>query len=266
MPELAEVEYYRKQWDPGLGGTVAEVLTHPRARPFRGTASASIETSLGGTRLEGSQTHGKRILFGFSGGNWLGIHLGMTGKLAAHADGFERGKHDHLVLRLEGVDLVFNDPRMFGKITFDQSPDEPSWWRNLPPEILDRKFTRAAVARFLGRFHRSPVKSILLDQRGFPGVGNWMADEICWRARLSPATPGGALDGDAVTCLHRACRAVARTALETIGRDWSDPPKTWLFSRRWRDGGFCPRRGCGAALLRESLRGRTTCWCPRCQA
>jgi hypothetical protein len=61
-----------------------------------------------------------------------------------------------------------------------------------------------------------------------------------------------------------AAQAVARGAMRTIGRDWSDPPAGWLFRHRWRDGGSCPR--CGAGLVRETLRGRTACHCPGCQA
>ena len=34
MPELAEVEYYRKQWNPGLGRPVRAVLVHERAKIF----------------------------------------------------------------------------------------------------------------------------------------------------------------------------------------------------------------------------------------
>ena len=36
MPELAEVEYFRKQWDAGIGGKILRVAIHPKARLFRG--------------------------------------------------------------------------------------------------------------------------------------------------------------------------------------------------------------------------------------
>lgn len=34
---------------------------------------------------------------------------------------------------------------------------------------------------------------------------------------------------------------------------------------RWKDGGSCPDKTCGTPLVRETLRGRTACWCPACQ-
>jgi formamidopyrimidine-DNA glycosylase len=53
--------------------------------------------------------------------------------------------------------------------------------------------------------------------------------------------------------------------MRVIGTDWGDLSDAWLMNHRWRDGGICPRRGCRTGLVREDLRGRTTCWCPKCQ-
>ena len=61
----------------------------------------------------------------------------------------------------------------------------------------------------------------------------------------------------------RATRFVARAALRTIGRDYSDPPKDWLLHVRWREGGKCPRDR--SPLRRARIGGRTTVWCPLCQ-
>jgi formamidopyrimidine-DNA glycosylase len=117
----------------------------------------------------------------------------------------------------------------------------------------------------MARSARSPLKAVLLDQGAFPGIGNWMADEILWRCRLHPAIPAGRLAATDVARLRKEIRHVAREALRIIAPDWTDPPETWLFRHRWKDGGHCPRRGCGAGLRRETVRGRTTCWCPACQ-
>jgi formamidopyrimidine-DNA glycosylase len=50
-----------------------------------------------------------------------------------------------------------------------------------------------------------------------------------------------------------------------IAPAWGDAPDSWLFNHRWKAGGRCPREGCDEPLKRETIRGRTTCWCPRCQ-
>ena len=81
MPELAEVEWYRKQWNLAISGTIFEVRLHPLKRVFRGTDTRALRLNLTGAKLLRSSTRGKRMLFEFSGDNWLGIHLGMTGKM-----------------------------------------------------------------------------------------------------------------------------------------------------------------------------------------
>ena len=268
MPELAEVEYFRKQWDPGLGKSFSRILTHPKARIFRDAPAVAVKKALTGRSLEASHAHGKQMMFSFSDGAWLGLHLGMTGKLFTAPLEYEPEKRDHLVLVGSEVQLVFSDYRMFGKLTIDVTEDgaPPDWWQDLPPQILDSGFTKKRHSDFVRRFPKTPLKTLLLDQRGYPGVGNWMADEICWRLSLPPQTPSGKLTENQVHEVWKMTRKVSRDAIRVIGDTWDRPPDSWLFNHRWKDGGACPRRGCKADLQRADLRGRTTCWCPRCQA
>ncbi len=267
MPELAEVEFFRKKWNPGIGDSVESVLTHPKARIYRDIPAPAVRKGLTGRVLIGSETHGKQMMFRFSGGAWLGLHLGMTGKLFTADLDYEPIKSDHLVLVSGSRQLVFSDYRMFGKLTLDLTADEagPEWWKALPPRTLDQGFTKKYHAIFLRRFPKTPLKTLLLDQRGYPGVGNWMADEICWRLKIPPQTPVGIIADDAIDEVWKMTRKVSRDALRVIGDTWDTPPRTWLFTHRWKDGGNCPRRGCGVELLRAELRGRTACWCPKCQ-
>jgi formamidopyrimidine-DNA glycosylase len=268
MPELAEVEFFRRCWQPGISAVVDAVDVHAAARVFRGTDTRDLVRTLQGQAMTSSQAHGKQMLFGFSGGAWLGVHLGMTGALRVEGPGFRAGRHDHLTLHQRNRVLVFADSRMFGRIRFDVSPEQPpAWWRELPPGLLTREFSVEWVAAHLRRRARAPVKAVLLDQSIFPGVGNWMADEILWRLGLHPLTPAGTLldAAEAVRVLHDQTRWVARRALATIGVDWRDPPATWLYTHRWAADNRCPRPHCGTLLRREEAAGRTTCWCPVCQ-
>ncbi len=264
MPELAEVEYYRKQWLPGLGQTVAGVELHADKRIFRSVDTDALREELPGQALTRSATHGKQMCFVFGRRHWLGVHLGMTGKTSIRGTGDPPAKHDHLVIAMEsGLKLVFSDPRLFGRIHYANVKGPPDWWRDLPPEILSRDFTQARMTAFLRRRAKAPIKSVLLMQETFPGIGNWMADEILWRARIRPATRSGELDTERRDELYRRIREVCRDALEVIGTDWHTPPQSWLFNHRWKDGGDCPKTGC--PLVREKIGGRTTCWSPAWQ-
>jgi formamidopyrimidine-DNA glycosylase len=263
MPELAEVEYHRKHWDQGLGRKVLGVELHATKRIFRGADTDALVGELTGAKLLRSEARGKQLMFVFSGGSWLGIHLGMTGKMHAEPSDFTPGKHDHLVLRQKDIALVFSDSRLFGRVRYDQAKQPPKWWSDIGPALVSPEFTAKVCRERLERRPRAPVKAALLDQKLFPGVGNWMADEILWQARIHPATPSAALSAAQQKSIWQKTREICRTALRTIGRDWGDPPDDWLIHVRWRKKGDCPRHG--TPLKHATIAGRTTAWCPRCQ-
>src|SRR2546430_6479892 len=118
MPELAEVEWFRKQWNPGIGAKIVDLSLHARNRVFRGENVDELQRRLVGAKLVSSQARGKRMLFKFSDNNWLGIHLGMTGKIRVEHSGYRPMKHDHLVLFQRERVLVFTDSRQFGRVRF----------------------------------------------------------------------------------------------------------------------------------------------------
>ncbi|HEU4679320.1 MAG TPA: DNA-formamidopyrimidine glycosylase family protein [Terrimicrobiaceae bacterium] len=263
MPELAEVEYFRRRWDAGLGQRVMRVALHGSKRVFRGSNPDVIEKALRGGKLLGSETCGKQIAIRFSRGVWLGIHLGMSGKLRVEGPGFVPGKHDHLALFQRKQTLLFSDPRMFGRLRFHTGSGAPDWWASLPPAVTSPHFTITRLRHILQRRRRTPLKALLLMQEFFPGIGNWMADEILWQTHLHPRTVAGTLEEVEVRELRRTMRSICRIALKTIGVDWSDPPADWLIHQRWTDNGHCPTHA--IQLERATVGGRTTVWCERCQ-
>jgi formamidopyrimidine-DNA glycosylase len=98
-----------------------------------------------------------------------------------------------------------------------------------------------------------PVKSRIMDQSVLAGVGNLLADEALWRAKLDPRRPAGGLDDADLDRLRREIRAATRRAIERGGVHTGD-----IIEHRTRDG-VCPR--CGAPMARGTIGGRTTYWC-----
>lgn len=260
MPELAEVEFLRKRWNPGIGEKIKHIALHDKARVFRGVDTARLAHALNGATLVSSEAAAKQMLFHFSGEIWLGIHLGMTGELKCADVPYSPTKHDHLVILTTNHALIFEDPRMFGRVQFAQGMEIPKWWSSIAPAILSDEFTVKAVADFLQRRKKAPIKAVLLMQERFPGIGNWMADEILWRAEIHPKRAAGSLNDAEIKALHRESRWVVREALRIIGEKFGDLPKSWLFPHRWEDGGTCPKTG--VPLKRAEIGGRTTCWSP----
>lgn len=281
MPELAEVHWFARRWNAGIGTRVTGIRMQAGARVFRDCDTAALARDLPGRKLERILTSGKQAAFVFSGGAWLGVHLGMTGRLFVESTRAEQPvwareetgeapprapdrKHDLLALDCDnGATLVFNDYRRFGKIRFHTGPGEPAWWADRAPDILSPDFTDALLAGVLKKHARLALKPLLLNQAYFPGIGNWMADEVLWRAGIDPHTPGGKISDAGRARLFAALREVCADALRVIGEGWGAPPDAWLFNHRWRKGGVCPATG--KPLSYETLGGRTTCWSPEKQ-
>src|SRR6266567_8781383 len=204
MPELAEVEYFRRQWNAGIGHRVIKIALHSGKRIFRGTNTRALREELAGAHLSTSEARGKRMLFRFSNENWLGLHLGMSGKMHTARPDFRPQKHDHFVLYQRERALVFTDARQFGRVQFHHGKTAPAWWENGVPEIVSARFNREFLDRFLDRHPKAPIKAVVLMQSGFSGLGNWMADEILWRARILPSKRAGRLGAGGRNELFRA--------------------------------------------------------------
>jgi formamidopyrimidine-DNA glycosylase len=263
MPELAEVEWFRKQWNPGIGHEIVDLKLHERNRVFRETDIRALRENLLGQKLRRSDRRGKRMLFKFTDNNWVGIHLGMTGKTHVQGANYTPTKRDHLVLFQKDRALVFSDYRQFGRVRFHHGRHEPDWWKSEAPEINSPAFDRKFTDSFLDRHRKAPIKAALLMQRGFPGIGNWMADEILWRAKVLPSKRIRKLAARDRNQLFRATKFVVRRSLETLGKDFSDPPRNWLIHQKWKRGGVCPIHR--TKLRNATVAGRTTAWCPKCQ-
>jgi len=183
MPELAEVELARRIWAQAEGETIREIITNPKARIFRDLPSRAL-SSLKGKSITGSKHHGKRMYFSFGDDFHLEIHLGMSGKVYQTDLAHEQQKHDHLILKTNHRSLVLNDYRMFGRVMLHEGAPP---WLSLSPDPLSPKFNLKRVQSIIKKRPKKILKGALLDQDLFPGLGNWMVDEICWRLGVHPA-------------------------------------------------------------------------------
>ena len=100
MPELAEVEFFCKQWNPGIGKIVKEITLNKKARVFRGQKITAIKKQLTHSRLNSSAAAAKQMVFLFNKNLWVGIHLGMTGRMECRSKNQPTIKHDQLILKM----------------------------------------------------------------------------------------------------------------------------------------------------------------------
>ncbi len=251
-------------WLPLNGRGSLGVWLRGSNRVFREVDEQRLWRSLE-TGIASSAARGKQLAFRLGDRSWMGIHLGMAGRLERRSEEVPERNHEMIRLSLGGENYIFRDTRYFGKVLYSPGEAEPEWWAQIPPDLLSKAFSKSVLHAFLARRKRALIKPTLLEQQRFPGVGNWMADEILWRSRIHPARLVGDLSEEEVDTLHRQIRFVCRGALAWIAERGEDPPSgTWLFRHRWKDGGRCPRSG--VFLVREKIAGRTACFAPGWQS
>jgi formamidopyrimidine-DNA glycosylase len=270
MPELPEVETVARDLRPLLVGRTLVGLTRSR-KGLRQNWSNAWNAKLIRRRVGAVHRRGKWLLVELDGGDFLMVHLGMTGRFTVVQPGTRVEQHTHLVFRLDNDhELRFRDARRFGSVTY--FPDRASWEAflatRLGPEPWD---LTAAELRAALKATRRAVKAVLLDQTVVAGVGNIYADEACFAARIDPRRLGNALrPGEADRLLH-AIRRVLDRAIEAGGssiRDYvggSGQPGGYQdqFLVYGRQGERCPR--CRETIQSVRLGGRSTHYCPRCQ-
>jgi formamidopyrimidine-DNA glycosylase len=260
VPELPEVEAYRRLAERALHRVIAEVRAPDAWFLKGGLDAASVTAALVGRRLTVARRIGKLLLLDTDhGGPVLGLRFGMSGRLLVdgtagvdkllYSSDRELEQWDRFGLRFDdGGDLRVRDPRRLGGVSLD--PDEGK----LGPDVLG--VTPAALRRALAGSH-APLKARLLDQAHIAGVGNLLADEALWRAGLSPQREAGSLTHAEHRRLHRHLTATVDDLLARGGSHMGD-----LMPVRG-PGGRCPKDG--AELVRATVGGRTTWWCPKHQ-
>ena len=246
MPELPEAERARAQIEKVLGREIVAVDDRDTyvCRPH---APGEIADALIGHRLTKALRRGKFLWAETDDGPELGLHLGMAGKIVIDGEPHERW--DRFVLEFaDGSRMALHDRRRLGRALINPDFD------HVGPDaaVVSRDAFRERVGR-----GSMPLKARLLDQRSISGVGNLLADETLWRARLSPRRPAGELTTDELDHLRRVLRAATRDAIRKGGVHTGD------FITHRKRGAPCPR--CGTTVERATIGGRTTFWCPNCQ-
>jgi formamidopyrimidine-DNA glycosylase len=131
----------------------------------------------------------------------------------------------------------------------------------LGPDPLADGIDVPRLSALLAKGRRS-VKEILMDQRVLAGVGNILATEALWMARVDPRSPGNALRPAEVRAIATAVGKAIRRELEDrkAGGDYDEG----AFFVYGRAGQPCPR--CRTVLSSVVLGGRTSVYCSKCQA
>ena len=276
MPELPEVEGARRAAGAvAVGRRIVDVTVTDDPIVFEGVPPGRIRRAVLGRRVRAVRRHGKHFWFELDRRPWLAVHFGMAGglhtsrqrsvRLVSSGHRAESGwppRFTKLRLVLEGRhEVAIVDGRRLGRIRLRHDPVAEPPISGLGFDALEG-LPSPKRFRALARARTSAVKALLLDQSFSAGVGNWIADEVLYQARISPRRPVRLLSDGELDRLRTRLRAVVRLAVR-VGSDSDRFPRAWLFHRRWHGGAAVTRHG--DPIRRETIAGRTTAWVPAVQ-
>jgi formamidopyrimidine-DNA glycosylase len=246
MPELPEAERARQTLESALGRRIVAVDDRDSyvCRPH---APGEIADALIGHTLATAHRRGKFMWLETDEGPVLGLHLGMAGRIVVDPE--DTSRWDRFTIEFEdGGRLALRDRRRLGRAVLN--PD----FSHVGPDAAE--VGRDEFRRRIGA-GRAPIKVRLLDQGAISGIGNLLADQALWQARISPNRRVSDLSTDDLDRLRREVRAAVRSAIRKGGAH------TGRFIAARGRAGVCPRDG--HPLARGIVGGRTTYWCPVCQ-
>lgn len=277
MPELPEVESARRLAEEvALGHRVDDAWCADDPIVFEGLTAAEARENLQGRRIEAVHRHGKHLWLTFDQPPHPLFHFGMTGALITpdreplRLASAPEAKPDTWPPRFcklsltfdDGSTLAFTNARRLGRVRFRQFPEEEAPLKDLgfdpllaPPEAM-------TLVKML-KSRKRPLKALLLDQSFAAGVGNWIADEVLYQARLDPRRPANTLTTTETHRLRSALVEVVRIAVDA-NADKNQFPSDWLFHHRWRARPGA-RTSRGEVIERITVAGRTTAWVPKRQ-
>lgn len=291
MPELPEVETIARQLDKVMVGKKISKIEVLSAKSFLGKPETLVGKTI--TKVD---RHSKMVIWHLDDPKRVVlVHLKMTGQLVwrpkpsgeiteqykgkqivgGHPSGDWNAslpnKHTRVVIEFTDHSvLFFNDLRKFGWVKLMPMTDFAAMLDKLPPDVTDKKLTRAVFSEVLSRSRR-PVKLVLMDQSRLGGVGNIYANDALNLARIDPKRPANGLKADEIKRLYLATKKVVNLGIKYGGATYSNYRDTRGQGGKYqehflvygREGERC--HYCDGTIKKFSLGSRGTYWCSKCQ-
>lgn len=284
MPELPEVETTTKKLQLLVGRQIKS-FSGDWPRGARISTLNFIARDIRGREIISISRTGKSILFRLGRASEKGaerilaFHQRMSGRLIVKPKNNIRGtklkeadKHIRVKIKFrDGDELWFHDARKFGVVWYGK-PEEvmrDTYFASLGADALTVSF-KEFRERLIG--HNGMIKAILLRQDIFAGIGNIVADEMLWDAKIHPKRNAANLSESEVRALFSAMKTVLKRSIKAQGttlRDWGHPDgESGNFQNLMRvygqKGKLCRR--CGHKISRMVVGGRGTWICAYCQS
>ncbi|KAL6144868.1 hypothetical protein ACLB2K_055558 [Fragaria x ananassa] len=276
MPELPEVEAARRAiQDNCVGKKITKAIVADDSKVIDGVSRADFEASLLGKTIISAHRKGKNMWLQLDSPPFPSFQFGMAGavyikgvavtkyKRSAVKDTDEwPSKYSKVFVQLDdGLEFSFTDKRRFAKVRLLKDPTSVPPISELGPDALLEPMTVDVLFASLSK-KKISIKALLLDQSFISGIGNWVADEVLYQARIHPEQSSATLSKECVEALHKSIKEVIEKSVE-VGADSDQFPSNWIFHSREKKPGNVLVDGKKIDFI--TVGGRTSAFVPELQ-
>ncbi|CAJ2661396.1 unnamed protein product [Trifolium pratense] len=276
MPELPEVEAARKAVEDNcIGKKITKCIVADDSKVIDGVSHSDFEASVIGKTIVAARRKGKNMWLQLDSPPFPSFQFGMAGAIyikgvavtkykrsAVNDEDEWPSKYSKFFIQLDdGLELSFTDKRRFARVRLLKDPTSVPPISELGPDAL---FEPMTLDVFTERLHKkkTEIKALLLDQSYISGIGNWVADEVLYQARIHPRQIASSLSAENCSTLHKSIKEVIEKAVE-VGADSSQYPTNWIFHSREKKPGKAFVDGKQIDFITAG--GRTTAYVPELQ-
>ncbi|XP_027340724.1 formamidopyrimidine-DNA glycosylase isoform X1 [Abrus precatorius] len=246
MPELPEVEVARRAVEENcVGKKITKCVVADDSKVIDAVSPSDFEASVLGKLIVAARRKGKNMWLQLDSPPFPSFQFGMAGAIyikgvavtkykrsAVNDEDEWPSKYSKFFIELDdGLELSFTDKRRFARVRLLEEPTSVPPISELGPDAL---FELLNPEEFTESLHKkkTEIKALLLDQSYISGIGNWVADEVLYQARIHPRQIASSLSDDSCSTLYKCIKEVIQLAVE-VDADCSRFPLEWLFHFRW---------------------------------
>jgi formamidopyrimidine-DNA glycosylase len=227
-------------------------------------------------------TKGKTVGEARAKGKWLFIPLEpgyvlllgeCGGKVLYHPVGSRLPDKYHMFITFQDDSALTATTQMWGAMELFESgrEQERQYVKGMKPTPIEPEFAFeyfSALIDSLSEGEKRSVKGLLTQDQLIPGLGNAIAQDILFRARLHPRHP---IDDLNKSQRRKLYNAILKTVRETVAKGgrydeydlYNQPGKYVRLMDKEAVGHPCPE--CGSKIEKIQYLGGVCYFCPRCQ-
>lgn len=287
MPELPEVETLKKDLKKTITNRTILAVKVKWPKMVSPLNPREFQNKIKNKKIIDVKRRAKMLILELSDGNFLTVHLKMTGQLIfepkkgkivfgghPQKDGTVDlpNKFTHIIFDFtDGTKLFFNDVRKFGWIRYVTQDQLKEALAKYGIEPLSKGFTLSEFKLMLKRYPNRNIKQFLFDQTLISGLGNIYIDESCFCAKILPTRIVKTLTNSEIEKLYKCIPEILKLSISKKGTSFSDYVQLdgkqgqfvkWLKVYN-KKGQKCSR--CNSSIEKIKLVGRGTHFCPKCQ-